>query len=87
MPKIVKKKAIKKAVKKAGPSRGIAYFSKRSLERAVLKGTKEESHIAIHVVGYTVKESEGWVVKEFVDGTTEKISEIEKSQIDRFVLD
>jgi len=83
MPKIVKKKAIKKA----GPSRGIAYFSKQSLERAVSKGTKEESQIAIDVVGYTVKELEGWVVKEFEDGTIEKISEIEKSQIDHFDLD
>lgn len=83
MPKTVKKKA----VKKTGPSKGVAYFSVRSLERAVSKGTKDESQIAIDVIGYTVKELNGWVVKEFVDGAIEKISKIEKSHTNHFVLD
>lgn len=72
MPKTVKKKA----VKKTGPSKGVAYFSTRSLERAVSKGTKDKAQVARRLVGYTVKEANGWVVKEYADGTIERISKI-----------
>jgi hypothetical protein len=84
---IMPKSTKKKPVKKTGPSKGLSYFSARSLERAVSKGTKDVSKIAIDLVGYTVVEMKGWVVKEFEDGSYEKISKIEKFTTSHFVLD
>jgi hypothetical protein len=72
MPKIVKKKAIKKT----GPSKGLVYFTTRALERAVKKGTKDLAQVAHKLVGYTVKEADGWVVKEYADGNIERITKI-----------
>jgi hypothetical protein len=82
------KKAVKKAVKKKGPKKGVGYFSLQALERAVSKGTKNKAEIAIEMLGYTVKESKGWIVKEYADGREEKISKLKKTKRpNRLVLD
>jgi hypothetical protein len=88
MAKRAAKKTIKKAVKKKGPKKGLGYFSLQALERAVSKGTKKKAEIAIEMVGYTVKESNGWIVKEYANGTEEKISKLKKTKRpNRLVLD
>jgi len=81
------KKLKKKRVKKIGPSKGLVYFSTRVLKRAVAKGTKSVASKAMALVGYTVKELDGWVVKEYKDGSIEKISKIEKASPNKLVLD
>lgn len=88
MAKKAAKKPLKKAAKKRGPRKGLGYFSVQALERAVSKGTKKKAGIAIEQVGYTVKESEGWVVKEYEGGREEKISKVKKTKRPtRLVLD
>lgn len=54
-----------------------AYLTKRTLVRAINKGSKALKQNAIEVMGYTVVEKDGWVVKEHADGHLEKISKIE----------
>lgn len=76
MPKTVKKKA----VKKVGPKKGVAYLTTRALERAVSKGTKNLEAEAIELMGYVVKQKGNWVVKEYADGRIVKISAIEKAK-------
>ena len=82
------KKVKKKVVKKQGPKKGIAYFSARALERAVSKGTKNKTVVAQKIIGYTVKELNGWIIKEHKGGRIERISKIEKTKRPkRLVLD
>jgi hypothetical protein len=73
MPKRIKKET----EKKTGPSKGVAYLTVQALERAVNIGTKDEKSEAFAIFGYTIKEIKGWVVKEYENGTVEKISKIE----------
>lgn len=68
-----------KTSKKITKSKGIVYLTARALERAVIKGTKNEKADAIRLMGYTVVEKNGWVVREFADGNFERISEIVKA--------
>ena len=78
----------KKSAKKQGPKKGVTYFSTRSLERAVKKGTKNKARGAKSLIGYTVKELNGWVVKEHKSGVIEKISRLPKTKRpSRLVLD
>ena len=81
------KKAKKAAVKKTGPSKGLVYLTTQALQRAVSAGTKNEKTEAFELLGYTVKEKNGWVVKEYEDGTIERIVEINSSQSLHFALD
>jgi hypothetical protein len=74
MPKTVKKKA----VKKTGPKKGVAYLTTRALERAVAKGTKHLESEAMSLMGYVVKQKGNLVVKQYADGKVEKISTIKK---------
>lgn len=84
MAKVVKKKS----VKKQGPKKGVAYFSTRALERAVKKGTKNKAGSAKGLIGFTVKELNGWVVKEYKNGTIVKVSQVPKTKRpSRLVLD
>ena len=79
MAKKIKTRARKKAgVKKSGPSKNVVYLTVRALKRAVAKGTKNKKAEAIELLGYTVIEKDGWVVKEFADGHTEAISKLNK---------
>lgn len=85
MAKKVKKK---KAVKKSGPKKGVAYLTKRALTRAISKGTKNEESEAIDLLGYTVKEDNGWVIKQYASGQKERISRIHVSKSSsKLVLD
>jgi hypothetical protein len=70
----------KKVAKKSGPKKGTTYFSTQSLERAVKKGTKSVRKNAVKSAGYTVVQRGNWVVREFADGTYERISIIQTSQ-------
>jgi hypothetical protein len=71
-----KKAKKRKAGKKVGPEKGLVYFSKRALIRAVTKGTKNEEAEAMELLGYTVKEEDGWVIKQYENGEKEQISKI-----------
>jgi hypothetical protein len=57
------------------------YLTKRILERAVKKGTKNLSKEQMELMGYVVIAEDGWVVKIFKDGTKEKISPISTSNV------
>lgn len=82
------KKAKKGVVKKTGPKKGILYLTVQSLERAVKSGTKNEKNDAFEHLGYTVKESDGWVVKEYEDGRIEKMTKLKTvNTSNRLVLD
>ena len=50
------------------------------LERAVKVGTRNLAEEAISLLGYTVTEKEGWVVKEYSDGRIERVSRIHQSK-------
>lgn len=85
---MAKKKAAKKAVKKTGPNKSTAYFTTRALERAVSKGSRNKSRKAMKVIGYTVIESEGYIVKKYADGREEKIAKLAiTKRPSRLVLD
>jgi hypothetical protein len=78
----------KKSPRKQGPKKGLAYFTTQALERAVKKGTKKKAENAKSLIGYTVKELNGWVIKEHKNGRIEKISRIPKTKRpNRLVLD
>jgi hypothetical protein len=88
MAKKVKRKTLNGKAKRGGPSRGLVYLTTRALKRAIAKGTKNERSEALSLLGYTVIEKEGWVVKEFADGHIERISKIAKvKRRSRLVLD
>ena len=72
MPSKVKKSTIKKS----GPKKGVAYLTTRAMERAVAKGSKGLEAEAIALMGYTVREQDGWVVKVYANNKIEKISKI-----------
>ena len=57
------------------------YLTKRILERAVKKGTKDIAKNHLQTRGHIMVAEDGWVVKIFKDGTKEKISPIVSSEI------
>jgi hypothetical protein len=67
----------KKVAKKAGPKKGTTYFSAQSLERAVKKGAKSLRRDAVKSAGYTVVQKGNWVVREFADGRSVRVSRIQ----------
>lgn len=66
----------KVAKKKVGPKKGTTYFTTQSLERAVKKGTRSVRSKAVKSAGYTVVQKGDWVVREFADGRSVRISRI-----------
>lgn len=57
------------------------------LERAVKKGTRHIADEAKELVGYTVKEKDGWVVKEYKDGKITRISKVSRTKSSKLILD
>ena len=70
MAKSVGKKAAAPAKKSS------SYLTKRVLERAVSKGTRNTSAVALKKRGHIVTAKDGWVVKINKDGSEEKISKL-----------
>lgn len=70
----------KKVAKKVGPKKGTTYFSTQSLERAVRKGTRSVRSNAVKSAGYTVVQKGNWVVREFADGRSVRVSKIQRTQ-------
>lgn len=54
-----------------------AYLTKRITVRKSKLGVKEAAKEAMETVGYVVKALDGWVVKEYHNGTIERIKQIE----------
>ena len=65
-----------KAKKKAAHKQ--PYLTKRRLASAAREGIRKAAAETMKVMGYTVIAENGWVIKKYEDGRTEKISEIEK---------
>lgn len=63
-----------------------AYITKRLLVSKSSRAMILASHKAMEIVGYTIKVHKGWVVKEFEDGSIEKIKELDSSTIN-IILD
>jgi hypothetical protein len=74
--KPVKNKAVPVMHVERGP-----YLTKRILISATKKGFKQAAEETMRVMGYNVVAKDGWVVKIFPDGTTEKISPIEQIEL------
>jgi hypothetical protein len=55
-----------------------AYLTKRVIVRATRKTFIKASEKAMKTLGYVVKAENGWVVRENIDGTKEKLHKIEK---------
>jgi hypothetical protein len=53
------------------------YLTKRVVIRATKKGMKKASRETMDTMGYNVVAQNGWVVRIYKDGTTERIKEIE----------
>ena len=64
------------------------YLTKRILISAARRGFKKAAEETMRVMGYNVIAKDGWVVKIFPDGTTEKISPLDTDyQHYEFALD
>lgn len=69
-------------------SKNKAYFTKRILIRKSAEAFKEASAKAMELLGYIVVAREGWVVKEYQDGTVEKMEKIEaNNKNQKLILD
>jgi len=53
------------------------YLTKRRLASAARNGIRKVAAETMQVMGYTVIAENGWVVKKYADGYTERISQIE----------
>ena len=53
------------------------YLTKRLLVSAAKRGIRKAAEETMQIMGYNVIAKDGWVVKIFADGSTEKISQIE----------
>lgn len=54
------------------------YLTKRIIQRATRKTFINASEKAMKTLGYVIKAENGWVVRENIDGTKEKLHKIEK---------
>ena len=64
------------------------YFTKRILIRKSTEAFQEASEKAMELLGYIVVARDGWVVKEYKDGTVEKIEKIEvNNKNQKLILD
>ena len=68
----------KKAVKSTGgkAEERAPYLTKRLLVSAAKRGIRKAAEETMQIMGYNVIAKDGWVVKIFADGTTEKITPI-----------
>ncbi len=65
-----------------------AYLTKRVVERATRKGMRQAAQKTMNVVGYIVVARDGWLMKEFPNGLTEKIKPLDTSEnIGPIILD
>ncbi len=84
-----KKATVKKAsAKKAVPKRAVtSYLTKRILKSAATTGFTVASGQTMAVMGYNVVARNGWVVKLYADGKTEKLQKIDTDNNTAFALD
>ncbi len=61
--------------KKKSPNK--VYLTKRRVASAARNGMRKAAAETMKIMGYTVIAENGWVVKKYADGRTEKISQIE----------
>ena len=59
-------------------SRSKEPLTKQVLERAARKSIRRAAKETMEVMGYTIIARDGWVIKLFPDGSFEKISPVEK---------
>jgi len=62
------------AIKKAARSK--PYLTKRILKKAVTHAFNDASTTSMEVMGYVVKQKDGWIVKESSSGIITKMSKI-----------
>jgi hypothetical protein len=67
----------------------LPYVTKRILVSASSSAIREAAEVAMKIAGYIVKAENGWVIKEYKDGTREKISKLDHKAkpAHRIVLD
>ncbi len=77
----VKKTARKRTApkKRAAPSTGPGYLTKRILTKAARTGFTNAAANTMQVMGYNVIVHRGWVVKKYADGRIEKIKKLDKT--------
>ena len=63
-----------------------AYFTKRTLERALSKATRHITQDAMQRMGYVITVKRGWLVKEYSNGTRERVSKIPKVKTPRKIV-
>lgn len=64
------------------------YLTKRRLVSAAKSGIRKAAAETMEVMGYVLIAEDGWLVKKYADGRTEKISPIERTNINAtLVLD
>lgn len=66
---------------------GRVYLTKRRLISAARTGIRKAAEETMQIMGYTVIAENGWVVKKYADGRTEKISPIEVTTNGNLALD
>lgn len=49
------------------------------MKSAIAKAIRKASAATIHLMGYTIKAENGWVIREELDGKKTKLSKIDKS--------
>ena len=54
-----------------------AYLTKRTLVQKSERAIQEASEKAMETIGYIIVARDGWIVKEYQDGTIERIKELE----------
>lgn len=57
---------------------GFAYLTKRKTITKAKAAGREAAKKAMDIMGYVVTTHEDWVVKQFADGTIERIAKIEE---------
>ncbi|GAA4743519.1 hypothetical protein [Flavisolibacter ginsenosidimutans] len=55
------------------------YLTKRRLVSAAKSGIRKAAAETMEVMGYVIIAEDGWLVKKYADGRTEKISPIERA--------
>lgn len=55
----------------------ITYLTKRLLKRQASKAVVEAAENAMEVAGYVIRVEDEWVVKEYKDGTIERLEKLD----------
>ena len=72
---------MKIAIKRKPPDAtrdGYAYLTKRKIVSTAKAAGKKAAKKAMGIMGFVVTTHNGWVVKQFADGTKERISKIKE---------